>query len=148
MEKPSVDDIEPFPNPCLSCGACCARFRVSFYWRECDDATPMGVPAELTSDVGDFRRAMKGTELAPCRCIALQGEIGRYVHCGIYTRRPSVCRAFAASYLDGGPEPRCDQVRADHGMPPLTADHWRPLGEPRNPGEDGPGSPYLEHPAA
>ncbi|MEG6657786.1 YkgJ family cysteine cluster protein, partial [Pseudomonas aeruginosa] len=22
-------------NPCLTCGACCAHFRVSFYWGEC-----------------------------------------------------------------------------------------------------------------
>ncbi|THB82127.1 YkgJ family cysteine cluster protein, partial [Pantoea allii] len=21
-------------NPCVSCGACCAHFRVSFYWAE------------------------------------------------------------------------------------------------------------------
>ncbi|EGR9493162.1 YkgJ family cysteine cluster protein, partial [Escherichia coli] len=22
------------PNPCMTCGACCAFFRVSFYWAE------------------------------------------------------------------------------------------------------------------
>ncbi|HBP8873638.1 TPA: YkgJ family cysteine cluster protein, partial [Escherichia coli] len=26
------------PNPCMRCGACCAFFRVSFYWAEADDA--------------------------------------------------------------------------------------------------------------
>jgi hypothetical protein len=29
-------------NPCVSCGACCAHFRVSFYWAEADDA-PGGI---------------------------------------------------------------------------------------------------------
>ena len=24
-------------NPCVTCGACCAHFRVSFYWAEADD---------------------------------------------------------------------------------------------------------------
>ncbi|EEX7666747.1 YkgJ family cysteine cluster protein, partial [Escherichia coli] len=24
------------PNPCMTCGACCAFFRVSFYWAEAD----------------------------------------------------------------------------------------------------------------
>ncbi|WP_142908916.1 CxxCxxCC domain-containing protein, partial [Klebsiella pneumoniae] len=23
-------------NPCMTCGACCAFFRVSFYWAEAD----------------------------------------------------------------------------------------------------------------
>ncbi|EKJ0223351.1 YkgJ family cysteine cluster protein, partial [Escherichia coli] len=26
------------PNPCMACGACCAFFRVSFYWAKVDDA--------------------------------------------------------------------------------------------------------------
>lgn len=25
---------DPENNPCVSCGACCAYFRVSFYWAE------------------------------------------------------------------------------------------------------------------
>ena len=25
-------------NPCMTCGACCIFFRVSFYWSEADDA--------------------------------------------------------------------------------------------------------------
>ena len=38
----------PGANPCESCGACCAQFRVSFYWSE-SDAHPGGrVPASLT----------------------------------------------------------------------------------------------------
>ena len=80
------------PNPCLSCGACCAWFRVSFYWRECDDQCPGGVPAGLTEDLGPFRRVMKGTGRIPPRCIALEGEVGTSVYCSIYARRPGICR--------------------------------------------------------
>ena len=35
-------------NPCLDCGACCASFRVSFYWSE---AEARGLPAEMTEQV-------------------------------------------------------------------------------------------------
>ncbi len=34
-------------NPCMTCGACCAYFRVSFYWAEADDAGGL-VPSALT----------------------------------------------------------------------------------------------------
>jgi len=34
----------PGNNSCLSCGACCAHCRVSFYWAEADDVTRGGVP--------------------------------------------------------------------------------------------------------
>ncbi|ENJ4382725.1 YkgJ family cysteine cluster protein, partial [Salmonella enterica] len=37
-------------NPCMTCGACCAYFRVSFYWAEGDDASGR-VPASLTEPV-------------------------------------------------------------------------------------------------
>lgn len=40
-------------NPCMSCGACCAYFRVSFYWAEADDAGG-SVPAQLTEPVTPF----------------------------------------------------------------------------------------------
>lgn len=40
-------------NPCMTCGACCACFRVSFYWAEGDDASGR-VPASLTEPVTPF----------------------------------------------------------------------------------------------
>lgn len=112
-------------NPCLRCGACCARYRVSFYWGEADDVTPGGVPVGLTDDLSDFRRAMKGTGQAQPRCVVLQGIIGACVSCSIYDCRPTVCRAFEASYRDGAtPNERCDEARAAHGLPPLRPDDW------------------------
>lgn len=34
-------------NPCMTCGACCAYFRVSFYWAEASDGGGT-VPVHLT----------------------------------------------------------------------------------------------------
>lgn len=120
------------PNPCLACGACCAHFRASFYWAEASDATPNGVPVELTDKLNDFRRVMRGTSGESPRCIALQGVIGGQVHCAIYERRASVCRDFAASYGNGEPNERCDQARAAWGLAPLLPDSWgRPTPFPK-----------------
>ncbi|NYT23322.1 YkgJ family cysteine cluster protein [Alcaligenaceae bacterium] len=113
-------------NPCLSCGACCAHFRVSFYCGEIaiegDSASAGMVPPELVSQVGPLRAAMKGTEYGHGRCIALRGEIGSCeVRCGIYERRPSPCREFNPWLPDGSPEPDCQRARAGFGLPPLPA---------------------------
>jgi hypothetical protein len=106
-------------NPCLSCGACCAHFKVTLYWAEADDATPEGVPVDWTEPAYDLFRAMRGTQDVPPRCAALNGDVGRCVSCSIYERRPSACRAFRASYCDGRRYERCEAARAAHGLPPL-----------------------------
>ena len=62
---------------------------------------------------------MRGTEVRPPRCVALQGEIGDAVHCSIYPLRASPCREFKASWVDGIPNERCDRARATHGLAPL-----------------------------
>ena len=106
-------------NPCLTCGACCAHFRASFYWAEADDAAGGTVPVNLTERMDMHRRAMKGTNQNNPRCIALEGEIGSCVRCTIYESRPSVCRDFAYSWQNGVHSIRCDQARAAWGLPPL-----------------------------
>lgn len=108
-------------NPCLSCGACCAHFRVSFYWGEIATQDGAGmVPPELVVQVGPLRAAMKGTETGRGRCIALKGEVGcDNVHCSIYENRPSPCREFEPWLANGQPEPDCQRVRARFGLPPL-----------------------------
>lgn len=114
-------------NPCTACGACCAFFRASFFYREADDHNPHGVPVHLTDDLSDFRRVMRGTDHNEPYCVALAGEIGRAVGCSIYARRSSVCREFPASYHDGRtPNPDCDRARARHGLPPLRPEDWQP----------------------
>lgn len=107
-------------NPCLSCGACCAHYRVSFHWSETERFLGGSTPAELTEKIGPHRVAMRGTGSASPRCIALEGEIGRAVHCSIYPQRPTPCREFTPSWADGARNERCDSARAAHGLPPLT----------------------------
>ena len=46
-------------HPCLTCGACCAFFRVSFHWSEADPALGGQVPFELTESLADITRAQK-----------------------------------------------------------------------------------------
>jgi len=106
-------------NPCLTCGACCAYYRVSFHWSETERFLGGSTPPELTVKIGPHRVAMRGTCGASPRCVALAGEIGRAVHCQIYPERPSPCREFTASWVDGTRSERCDQARAAHGLPPL-----------------------------
>lgn len=40
-------------NPCMTCGACCAYFRVSFYWAEASDGGGT-VPVDLTEPLTPF----------------------------------------------------------------------------------------------
>ena len=95
---------------CQSCGACCASFRVSFYWAE-TDAHPQGsVPVGLTRKVNETYVCMQGTDQRPVRCIALQGELGKAVSCSIYAQRSSTCREFMAG------SDACNQARARLGL--------------------------------
>lgn len=112
-------------HPCLRCGACCAHFRVAFHWSEAEPANPGGVPAELVVPMRRHELAMRGTASAPTRCVALQGEVGRDGHCGIYERRPSPCRDLAPAWEDGQPSPQCDRARIAHGLAPLTPLDWQ-----------------------
>lgn len=118
-------------HPCRSCGACCAFFRVEFYWREANaEDAPNSVPVELTQDVNHQTRCMKGTtDNRRIRCVALEGKIGQEVNCGIYERRSSPCRRFEASYENGRPNYRCDEARAHYGLLPLTRKDFSPLAE-------------------
>lgn len=123
-------------NPCLTCGACCAAFRVSFYWREADDAAPGGVPLALCEDLNPFYRVMRGTRCSPVRCAALQGQVGLAVRCAIYERRASVCRDFTVSWGNGKPNAHCDAARRAYGLRFLI------------PEDLGDGSPHPLEPAA
>mgnify|MGYP000905701661 CR=1 FL=1 len=107
-------------NPCMSCGACCAVFRASFYRAEAGDATEGGVPVQLTERNTAFRRAMRRTGPPDSRCIALLGTPGQSVRCAIYGSRPSVCRTFDPSWKVGEENPRCNKARARIGLAPRS----------------------------
>ncbi|MBU0730475.1 MAG: YkgJ family cysteine cluster protein [Proteobacteria bacterium] len=112
-------------NPCLECGACCASYRVSFYWSEAGEDVSC-VPIELTGQLSHHRAFMLGTNGQNPRCKALMGIIGKKVHCAIHSRRSSVCRNFISSWQDGRPQPDCDKVRARFNLDPLQPHHWQP----------------------
>jgi len=95
---------------CQQCGACCAAFRVSFYWAE---ATQLGLPDAHIEQVTAHLAAMAGTNRPEPRCDALQGEIGKQLACLVYSARPSPCRE-----LQPGDE-KCTRARAKHGLAPL-----------------------------
>jgi uncharacterized protein len=108
------------PHPCLSCGACCAHYRVSLHWSEADPALGGRVPIELTETLGAHQRCMRGTWAKQPHCVALQGTVGDTVNCTIYDARPSACRDLRMSWQDGTPNPQCDNARIAYGLSPLT----------------------------
>lgn len=111
-------------NPCTSCGACCASFRVSFHWSETDRYRAGGVPSDLTVEIDLHRNAMLGSLTHPPRCVALQGSVGQEVSCRVYEARPGVCRELEPSFRDEKPSEMCDRARALHGLLPLTPADW------------------------
>lgn len=112
-------------HPCLTCGACCAFFRVSFHWSEAEPEVGGRVPIELTEPLRTHERVMRGTSQPQPRCIALDADIGRYSRCSIHPVRPSVCAAVPASLEFGARSAQCDKARLAHGLHVLEADDWR-----------------------
>ncbi len=103
---------------CEHCGACCASFRVSFYWGEADDAPGGWVPAEVTERLTPHLRCMKGTNSATPRCDQLVGEIPG-ARCRIYPQRPGTCHDMQPYTVDGQVNPQCSRARAHYGLPPV-----------------------------
>src|ERR1700744_2023272 len=97
-------------NPCLSCGACCAAFRVSFHWIEAPPALDSG----LIERVDAQHLCMAGTNSASPRCIALRGEVGDATACMAYEARPPACREVQAG------DEKCRRARERHGLAPLA----------------------------
>ena len=105
---------------CLSCGACCAAFRVDFHRADLATAENPGVPEALTVPLTATLVRMRGTDEAPPRCVALEGEVGQHVSCSIYEQRPGPCRDFAPYAPLGFGEDACDRARRRYGLPPLA----------------------------
>ncbi|MBL1257301.1 YkgJ family cysteine cluster protein [Methylocystis sp. Sn-Cys] len=98
-------------NPCTACGACCANFRVSFYWAE---APERGLPEALYAPLNATMAHMIGTNCRHPRCAALSGEIGRETRCAVYDARPSPCRSVEPG------DDKCRQARAAYGLAELS----------------------------
>lgn len=117
----TFSDMETYDqNPCLTCGACCTHFRISFYGGE-TDAHPYGfVPDSMVVNLTGTIVCMRGTEHAPTgRCTALTGEVGKSIACTIYENRPTPCREYHVWDQEGTPNPKCQELRAKHGIPLL-----------------------------
>ena len=106
-------------SACTRCGACCAAFRVDFHRADLASGETPGVPPELTVALSATLRRMLGTDGAPPRCVALEGEVGQAVRCTIYQQRPGPCRDFAPYAPLGIGDDACDRARRRHGLPPL-----------------------------
>jgi Fe-S-cluster containining protein len=109
-------------HPCLSCGACCASFRVSFYFGESDSVPGGSVPQQMVEVVTPFLVAMRGTNQPQPHCSALIGKVGVSSSCLIYEQRASTCRE-----VEVGDE-RCITARTRHRLPMLTAEQMRAAG--------------------
>ena len=99
-------------DECLRCGACCASFRVSFYWAE---AWARGLPDLLVEKVNPQLACMAGTNRLDPRCLALHGVVGEQVRCAAYDLRPEPCREVLPG--DG----KCREARQRHGLAPILA---------------------------
>jgi uncharacterized protein len=111
---------KPAANPCLSCGACCASFRVDFAREEwAGDGGGGAVPEGLADPIGPATCRMRGSDHARPRCAALVGRIGESVHCGIHEWRPSPCREFGLRAPLGIGDDACAAARRRHGLAPL-----------------------------
>lgn len=99
----------PTADACLSCGACCSYFRVSFYWAEGID-----MPQDYVESLTLVYSCMKGTNQANPRCIALQGEVGKQVSCGMYEQRSSSCKEVQIA------DEQCNKARIAHRLIPFT----------------------------
>lgn len=92
---------------CLNCGACCAHFRVSFYWAEADINQ---IPDHYVQALTPSLACMRGTHQTMPRCSALEGEVGQAVKCKIYHHRPSPCHEVQVG------DEKCMRARARYGL--------------------------------
>ncbi|WP_151811054.1 YkgJ family cysteine cluster protein [Acinetobacter bereziniae] len=95
-------------DACLNCGACCAFFRVSFYWAEGE-----AMPSDYVEPLTAVYSCMQGTNQKQPRCIALDGVIGQQVSCTMYEQRSSSCKEVQAG------DAQCAKARQAHNLIPL-----------------------------
>ena len=126
---PHVYLVQEEPNPCVTCGACCAAYRVSFYWAE---AETKGLPPHLTRQINHFYSCMAGTSQPQPHCQALAGQVGQQVSCTVYAQRPDTCKQVQVG------DEKCNGARLKHGLPPLNPFSHDPMveGNPLAPNDD------------
>ena len=119
IDPPRTDPIDPPAgtapadplagySDCVACGACCATYRVAFYWAEAD---ALGLPDTHVERLDPWRACMAGSNARAPRCVALVGPVGVDARCSIYAQRPSPCRDLQRG------DAQCLRARARHGLP-------------------------------
>ena len=109
----------PTQDSCLNCGACCAFFRVSFYWAE-----GINMPEHYTEPVTAVYSCMAGTNQENPRCIALSGTIGEQVSCTMYYARSSTCKEVQVA------DEQCNKARIAYNLIPfISIDTEQPLND-------------------
>lgn len=104
-------DTSSRPIPCVSCGACCAYFKVEFS----RENNPQ-VPWQKIIIQKDKKAFMKGAEKFKGRCDSLLGNLGENCSCSIYENRPDVCAAFPVWLNNGKQNPKCIKAREHNGL--------------------------------
>jgi hypothetical protein len=101
----------PIPD-CLTCGACCAfLFAVGV---KLTDETPPENIWNVTDESGEFIiDAYLTRDAKTLFCTALKKTAGEKMVCGIYERRPQVCRNFEAG------SDKCHAIRRIYGFEPF-----------------------------
>ncbi len=104
---------------CTTCGACCTNpdeNRAEGYvaYVEVDEKAPLRRRPDLMKRyVVPDADGVPHLRLDPSgRCSALQGRLGREVHCVIYPHRPRGCRLVEAG------SKQCLQARRERGITP------------------------------
>ena len=105
----------PIPD-CQTCGACC----IAVPWVDVkeNDATSAENYWDITvrgrnEEIIVIRQLRRDTKTG--NCLALKGDVGKSVECGIYETRPDDCRKFEAG------SDKCHALRRAYGIePPLT----------------------------
>lgn len=97
--------IDPDDYDCTRCGACCiSDFDAEDYVHLLDHDVERLTSQEketlvyVETSFGGKQYSMKTAydSLGNCRCVALEGDVGKKVACSIYDQRPNVCRKFTA----------------------------------------------------
>lgn len=96
------------PDACMICGACCANYRVSFYWAEAEY-----IPETMVEPLTAIYSCMKGTNQSQPKCIALEGEVGTRVSCSIYHARSTTCKEVKIA------DEQCNKARLKYNLIPL-----------------------------
>jgi Fe-S-cluster containining protein len=100
-------------SDCQRCGACCHGLDVLLSDAEAEqfesDPKWLALTTPYPRTAAPPLRFMKRHPDTD-RCVALQGTLG-HCTCGIYARRPGLCRDFAAGCED------CQTARRQRGLP-------------------------------